>query len=116
MGNPEVEPGARLSCHLLLRIFQSLDSAQPAQYSPGSPASSGGGGGGTAQRALPGAGGRATQRSVRLSCDRHLLVAARLSFSMEPVLAFLKVAKWLGLLLILALEGLFILISLSFSR
>lgn len=72
-GNPEVESGARLSCHLLLRIFQSQDSCQPAQYCPGSPGA-----------------GTTTQRSVRLSCDRHLLVAAHLSFSMEPVLAFLK--------------------------
>jgi mediator of RNA polymerase II transcription subunit 12 len=77
-GNPEVEPGARLSCHLLLRIFQSIDSSQPAQYCPGSP-SSGSGGPGT------------IQRNVRLSCDRHLLVAAHLTFRMEPVLAFLKV-------------------------
>ncbi|KAA0189334.1 hypothetical protein HAZT_HAZT004835 [Hyalella azteca] len=76
-GNPEVEPGARLSCHLLLRIFQSIDSSQPAQYCPGSP-SSGSGGPGT------------IQRNVRLSCDRHLLVAAHLTFRMEPVLAFLK--------------------------
>lgn len=72
-GNPEVEPGARLSCHLLLRIFQNQDSCQPAQYCPGSPGA-----------------GATTKRSVRLSCDRHLLVAAHLSFSMEPVLAFLK--------------------------
>ncbi|KAF2359628.1 Mediator complex subunit Med12 [Trinorchestia longiramus] len=85
-GNPEVEPGARLSCHLLLRIFQSIDSSQPAQYCPGSPSSSSSGVGGSSGGGAAGA----AQRNVRLSCDRHLLVAAHLTFNMEPVLAFLK--------------------------
>lgn len=34
-GNPDAEPGARLTCHLLLRIFKSVDTPQPAQYSAG---------------------------------------------------------------------------------
>ena len=34
-GNPEAEPGARLTCHLLLRILKNVESPQPSQYAAG---------------------------------------------------------------------------------
>lgn len=76
-GNPDAEPGARLTCHLLLRIFKSVDTPQPSQYS----------GGGSAQ----GVAGSMSQRSIRLSCDRHLLAAAHTAITLSPLLAVLKV-------------------------
>ena len=34
-GRPEAEPGARLTCHLLLRILKTVESPQPSQYAAG---------------------------------------------------------------------------------
>ncbi|KAK8720073.1 hypothetical protein OTU49_013593, partial [Cherax quadricarinatus] len=80
-GNPEAEPGARLTCHLLLRIFKSVDTPQPAQYSAGS-----------SQSVPPGM----SQRNIRLSCDRHLLAAAHTAITLLPLLAVLKAMLIVG--------------------
>ena len=66
-----------------------MDTPQPSQYAPsvGSGGSGGGGGGGGGG----GSGGGAALRSIRLSCDRHLLAAAHTSITLSPVLAVLKV-------------------------
>ncbi|CAL4069283.1 unnamed protein product, partial [Meganyctiphanes norvegica] len=74
-GNPDAEPGARLTCHLLLRIFKSVDTPQPSQYSAASPQNTNAG--------MP-------HRNIRLNCDRHLLAAAHTSITLSPVLAVLK--------------------------
>ncbi|XP_076043982.1 mediator complex subunit kohtalo isoform X2 [Oratosquilla oratoria] len=74
-GNPEAEPGARLTCHLLLRIFKGVEMPHPSQYAAASP---------------QGVSTSLSQRSIRLSCDRHLLAAAHTSISVAPVLAVLK--------------------------
>lgn len=73
---PEAEAGARLSCHLLLRLFKTNEIPQPGFYSvstspnpittPGPPC------------------------NIKLSCDRHLLAAAHKNITICPVLAVLK--------------------------
>ncbi|RXG58705.1 Mediator of RNA polymerase II transcription subunit 12 [Armadillidium vulgare] len=76
IGNPDAEPGARLTCHLLLRIFKSVESPQPSQYGSVSPQN------------VPTS---ISQRNIRMNCDRYLLAAAaHLSLTMAPVLAVLK--------------------------
>ncbi|KAL3207532.1 hypothetical protein MRX96_010017 [Rhipicephalus microplus] len=71
----DAELGARLTCHLLLRLFRTVDSAPPA--------------------------GNATPLPrplflIRSPCDRHLLSAAHSSMRVEPVLAVLKAILLLG--------------------
>ncbi|XP_048481682.1 mediator of RNA polymerase II transcription subunit 12 isoform X3 [Plutella xylostella] len=70
---PSPDAGARLTCHLLLRLFKTLDTPQPGLYSVST---------------SPGPGGAAA--GVRLSCDRHLLAAAHKNIGVGPVLATLK--------------------------
>ncbi|KPJ13735.1 Mediator of RNA polymerase II transcription subunit 12 [Papilio machaon] len=70
---PSPETSARLTCHLLLRLFKTVDTPQPGLYSVST---------------SPGPGGGAA--GVRLSCDRHLLAAAHKNIGVGPVLATLK--------------------------
>ncbi|XP_012937095.1 mediator of RNA polymerase II transcription subunit 12-like protein [Aplysia californica] len=67
-GDAEAEPGARLSCHLLLRLFKPsyLIAAQS------------------------GLSGVKNPPLIRNSCDRHLLEAAHLFIGVGPMLAVLK--------------------------
>ncbi|XP_026323522.1 mediator of RNA polymerase II transcription subunit 12-like isoform X2 [Hyposmocoma kahamanoa] len=82
-GNPANAPspdtGARLTCHLLLRLFKTVDTPQPGLYSVST---------------SPGPGG--TAAGVRLSCDRHLLAAAHKNIGVGPVLATLKAILMVG--------------------
>lgn len=70
-GGGETEAGARLSCHLLLRLFKTIEIVQkPASPSP---------------LVTPG-----PSVSIKLNCDRHLLAAAHKNMAVGPVLAVLK--------------------------
>lgn len=73
---PEAEAGARLSCHLLLRLFKTIEIPQPGMYSVG-----------TSPNPITAPGPAC---NIKLSCDRHLLAAAHKSISLGPVLAVLK--------------------------
>lgn len=70
-GGVDTEIGARLSCHLLLRLFKTIEIVQkPASPSP-----------------------LVTQGpsvSIKLNCDRHLLAAVHKNMAVGPVLAVLK--------------------------
>ena len=68
----DAEPGARLTCHLLLRIFQTIQAA------PGHPPDS--------KQGL----------CIRSSSDRHLLQAAHQSVTDGAVVAVLKAMLMLG--------------------
>ena len=72
-GGPEAS--ARLLCHLILRLFKTIECPQPNLYSVSS-------------SPHPLASGQIN--SIRLSCDRHLLAAAHSNISVGPVLAVLK--------------------------
>ncbi|KAL1427761.1 hypothetical protein MTO96_003108 [Rhipicephalus appendiculatus] len=71
----DAELGARLTCHLLLRLFRTVDSTPPAGSATPLP------------RPL---------FLIRSPCDRHLLSAAHSSMRVEPVLAVLKAILLLG--------------------
>ena len=73
----EAEAGARLTCHLLLRLFKTSECPQPALYSVS-----------TSPHPLP--SGNPRGYSIKLSCDRHLLAAAHNNIRVGPVLAVLK--------------------------
>ena len=76
----EAEPGARLTCHLLLRLFStfSLNNllSLTTSKTSGSTISS--------------------TTSVKLSCDKHLLQAAHSSINVGAVVAVLKALLMLG--------------------
>lgn len=76
------EAGMRLTCHLLLRLFKTVECPQPGLYSVS-----------TSPHPLP-----TSQQpySIRQSCDRHLLAAAHNNINVGPVLAVLKaiLGKW----------------------
>lgn len=74
---PEAEAGARLSCHLLLRLFKTIEIPQPGLYSVS-----------TSPNPITAAPGPAC--TIKLSCDRHLLAAAHKNIAVAPVLAVLK--------------------------
>lgn len=76
-GGVNVEAGARLTCHLLLRLFKTIECPQPGLYSVS-----------TSPHPLPTAAG--SNYGIRLSCDRHLLAAAHNNIKVGPVLAVLK--------------------------
>ncbi|XP_045454352.1 mediator of RNA polymerase II transcription subunit 12-like [Melitaea cinxia] len=76
---PSPDAGARLTCHLLLRLFKTVDTPQPGLYSVSTSPGPGGAGAG-----------------VRLSCDRHLLAAAHKNIGVGPVLATLKAILMVG--------------------
>ena len=92
----EAEPGARLTCHLLLRLFSSTSlnnllllssTKQPTPQQTGStplgsqPAQSQGG---------------TSSVNIKLSCDKHLLTAAHSSITVGAVVAVLKALLMLG--------------------
>lgn len=71
----EVEASARLTCHILLRLFQAIEYPQPGMYSVStSPIQSIG----------------PMNSNIKLSCDRLLLGGAHKNISVAPVLAVLK--------------------------
>ena len=72
-GGQDAEPGARLTCHLLLRLFR----VPRGVASP-----------------FPLSGNKGTY--VKASCDRHLLAAAHDSIDVGAVLAVLKAMLALG--------------------
>ena len=73
---PETEAGARLSCHLLLRLFKTIECPQPGLYTVS-----------TSPNPVNTPG---PAHSIKLSCDRHLLAAAHKNIGVGPVLAVLK--------------------------
>lgn len=73
---PIAEAGARLSVHLLFRMFKAIELPVPALY--GIPTTS-------CPIKIPG-----PQCIIKLSCDRHLLAAAHKNIAVGPVLAVLK--------------------------
>ncbi|XP_026481599.1 mediator of RNA polymerase II transcription subunit 12-like [Ctenocephalides felis] len=78
----DAEAGARLTCHLLLRLFKTVECPQPGMYSVS-----------TSPHPIPTQG---PQYSIKLSCDRHLLAAAHKNISVEPILAVLKTILVVG--------------------
>jgi len=68
-GDQDAEPGARLTCHILLKLFKTSDSAL-TMYSQSCYSRS--------------------SSNIKASCDRHLLAAAHDSITVGPVLAVLK--------------------------
>jgi len=80
----EAEAGARLTCHLLLRLFKTVECPQPALYSVG-----------TSPHPIPCAASNLGY-SIKLSCDRHLLAAAHNNIRVGPVLAVLKAILVVG--------------------
>nr|XP_006824481.1 PREDICTED: mediator of RNA polymerase II transcription subunit 12-like protein-like [Saccoglossus kowalevskii] len=68
----DAEPGARLTCHLLLRLFKTTSDPNDQSVS------------------------NRNMASIKSSCDRHLLSAAHHSISVGPVLAVLKALLMLG--------------------
>lgn len=79
----DAEAGARLTCHLLLRLFKTVECPQPALYSVG-----------TSPHPLP--NGNQRSYSIKLSCDRHLLAAAHNNISVGPLIAVLKAILLVG--------------------
>ncbi|GFV97760.1 mediator of RNA polymerase II transcription subunit 12-like protein [Trichonephila clavipes] len=69
--NPEAIPGARLTCHLLRRLFKK-------PYSPPGNMSSGS------------SNQRRRMFQIKYSCDRHLLSASHSGMQVEAILAVLK--------------------------
>ncbi|XP_028966939.1 mediator of RNA polymerase II transcription subunit 12-like protein [Galendromus occidentalis] len=69
-GDENSEKGARLTCHLLLRLFRTMESITGA---------------------VP-----VGKYLIKTACDRHLLLAAHNSMRVEPVLAVLKAILLLG--------------------
>ncbi|KAH8373428.1 hypothetical protein KR009_006618 [Drosophila setifemur] len=72
----DAEAGARLTCHLVLKLFKKLEIPQPGMYSVS-----------TSPNPLHAVG---SDFSIRLSCDRHLLVGAHKTIPLAAVLAMLK--------------------------
>ncbi|XP_046669089.1 mediator of RNA polymerase II transcription subunit 12 isoform X4 [Homalodisca vitripennis] len=77
----DTEAGARLTCHLLLRLFKTIEVPQPALYSVG-----------TSPHPVP----SNSVYNIKLSCDRHLLAAAHNNIQVGPVLAVLKAILVVG--------------------
>ncbi|GFR15875.1 mediator of RNA polymerase II transcription subunit 12-like protein, partial [Trichonephila clavata] len=70
-GHPEAIPGARLTCHLLRRLFKKPYSP-PGNMSAGS------------------SNQRRRMYQIKYSCDRHLLSATHSGMQVEAILAVLK--------------------------
>lgn len=81
-GDQDAEPGARLSCHLLLRLFKP--SHLTSQQSTGP----------YTTKTVP---------MVHASCDRHLLEASHNSVKLGPMSAVLKAMLILGMLFFILL-------------
>lgn len=71
------EAMARLSCHLLLKLFQSIEIPQPGLYT-------------VSTSPNPVNITLANVSNIELSCDRHLLVAAQKNIPVEAILALCK--------------------------
>lgn len=69
-------PGARLTCHLVLKLFKTIEIPQPGMYSVS-----------TSPNPLTAVG---SSSNIKLSCDRHLLIGAHKNVPLEAVLAVLK--------------------------
>lgn len=82
--DPEAEAGARLTCHLVLRLFKTSDAPHPACYSSSSHSVNVSPHVNTLQQSP------SPSLGVKLACDRHLLAATHNSISVGPVLAVLK--------------------------
>lgn len=74
--DPEAEASARLTCHLLLRLFKTTEVPQPSLYSVG-----------TSPNPISNSN---SSCSIKQSCDRHLLAAAHNNIRVGPLLAVLK--------------------------
>ena len=90
----EAEAGARLTCHLVLRLFKTSDAPHPACYSNSNSSHSVNA---SPHHTLQQQQQQQQQQSttspslgVKLACDRHLLAATHNSISVGPVLAVLK--------------------------
>ena len=90
----DAEPGARLTCHLLLRLFSSsslnylMSLSSNKQPTPQQASS-------TPHSSQP----TTTQGAavhIKLSCDKHLLTAAHGSITVGAVVAVLKALLMLG--------------------
>ena len=79
----EAEARGRLTCHLVLRLFKTVECPQPALYSVS-----------TSPHPLP--SGNPRGYSIKLSCDRHLLAAAHNNIRVGPVLTVLKAILVVG--------------------
>ncbi|KAL9908703.1 mediator complex subunit kohtalo isoform 2-T2 [Glossina fuscipes fuscipes] len=72
----DAEAGARLTCHLVLKLFKTIEIPQPGMYSVS-----------TSPNPLTTVG---SSSNIKLSCDRHLLIGAHKNVPLEAVLAVLK--------------------------
>ena len=72
-GDQDAEPGARLTCHLLLRLFSANDLGSNSQSN-----------------------GKTGGASIKSSTDKHLLAAAHQSITVGAVVAVLKSILMLG--------------------
>ena len=89
--DPEAEAGARLTCHLVLRLFKTSDAPHPACYSNSSHSVNASPHHTLQQQQTTTTTTTATTSlGVKLACDRHLLAATHNSISVGPVLAVLK--------------------------
>ncbi|XP_015113779.1 mediator of RNA polymerase II transcription subunit 12 isoform X2 [Diachasma alloeum] len=79
----ESESRGRLTCHLVLRLFKTVECPQPSLYSVS-----------TSPHPLP--SGNPRGYSIKLSCDRHLLAATHNNIRVGPVLAVLKAILVVG--------------------
>lgn len=77
-GDADAEPGARLTCHLIRRLFKKAYSP-PGVYHVGNPP------------ALPAnSTSRRNMYYIKYPCDRHLLSAIHSGMRVEAILAVLK--------------------------
>ena len=74
----DAEAGARLTCHLLLRLFKTNEIPQPGLYSVGT-------------SPHPMVNHNAGVWCIKQSCDRHLLAAMHHSIPVSALIAVLKV-------------------------
>ena len=89
--DPEAEAGARLTCHLVLRLFKTSDAPHPACYSNSSHSVNASPHHTLQQQQTTTTTTTATTSlGVKLACDRHLLAATHNSISVGPVLSVLK--------------------------
>ncbi|XP_017476437.1 PREDICTED: mediator of RNA polymerase II transcription subunit 12 [Rhagoletis zephyria] len=72
----DAEAGARLTCHLVLKLFKTIEIPQPRMYSVS-----------TSPNPINMVG---AAFSIKLSCDRHLLVGAHKNIPIQAVLAVIK--------------------------
>ncbi|XP_071503303.1 mediator of RNA polymerase II transcription subunit 12-like protein [Diadema antillarum] len=106
MADPDAEPGARLMCHLLVRLFRTsqdtamlsnVAAASSSSNSSQSSTSTAPGNANSSSSANPATKGDTSSTSfIMNSCDRHLLDSAHRSISVEPLVGVLKAILLLG--------------------